>query len=92
MPAEALVLMIEDTGLAAAALNDAAGRLDPAEGELVLDFSSLDRLDSGSLRAMENLARAAEERAVKVTLRGVSAGVYKVLKLTKLAQRLSFVG
>ena len=48
--------------------------------------------DSAGLRAMENLVRTAEEKAIKVALREVNAGIYKVLKLMKLAERLSFAG
>jgi hypothetical protein len=40
---------------------------------------------------MEEFARIADEKAVKVVLRGVNVDVYKVLKLVKLTQRFSFV-
>jgi hypothetical protein len=36
------------------------------------------------------LAGAADEKAVKVALRGVHVDVYKVLKLVKLTPRFSF--
>ena len=73
------------------ALREAGEKLDGAEGEAVLDFSSVRRIDSSALRAMEELARIAEEKTVKVTLRGVNVDVYKVLKLVKLTRRFSFV-
>ena len=37
------------------------------------------------------VARIADEKSVKVVLRGVSVDVYKVLKLVKLAHRFSLV-
>jgi len=40
---------------------------------------------------MESLAGRADEKAVKVVLRGVNVDIYKVLKLMKLAPRFSFV-
>jgi anti-anti-sigma regulatory factor len=40
---------------------------------------------------MEKLAAKAREKAGKVVLRGVHVDVYKVLKLTKLAPRLTFL-
>jgi len=74
------------------ALHDAADKLDSADGEMVLDFSSVRRIDSNAVRAMEELARKADEKAVKLVLRGVNVDVYKVLKLVNLAPRLSFAG
>ena len=75
----------------AQALQEAQERLDSVEGEVALDFSSVRRIDSSALRAMEELADIADEKDVKVALRGVNVGVYKVLKLVKLASRFSFV-
>jgi anti-anti-sigma regulatory factor len=72
-------------------LQEAGGNLDCAQGEAVLDFSSVRRIDSTALQAIEEFARIADEKAVKVVLRGVSVDVYKVLKLVKLAHRFSFV-
>jgi len=65
-------------------LQEALGKLDSARGELVLDFSGVDRIDSSELRALENFSKVAEERSVKVALSGVNVDVYKVLKLVKL--------
>ena len=73
------------------ALQEAGANLDCAQGEAVLDFSSVRRIDSSGLRALEDFARNADEKAVKVVLRGVNVDVYKVLKLIKLTQRFSFV-
>ena len=75
----------------ALALKEAGEKLDSAEGEAVLDFSSVRRIDSSALRAMEEFSRIADEKAIKVVLRGVNVDVYKVLKLVKLTQRFSFV-
>ncbi len=66
------------------ALQEAGEKLDCAQGEAILDFSSVRRIDSSALRAMEEFARIADEKAVKVVLRGVNVDVYKVLKLVKL--------
>jgi anti-anti-sigma regulatory factor len=73
------------------ALQEAGEKLESVQGELVLDFSSVLRLDSRSLRAMEEFTSMAAEKGVKVVLRGVNVGVYKVLKLVRLASRFSFV-
>jgi anti-anti-sigma regulatory factor len=75
----------------ALALKEAGEKLDTAEGEAVLDFSSVRRIDSSALRAMEEFSRVASEKAVKVVIRGVNVDVYKVLKLMKLTPRFSFV-
>jgi anti-anti-sigma regulatory factor len=62
-----------------------------AEGELVLDFSSVVKIDTGAARAMEELADLANRASVGVALRGVHAGVYRALKLLNLASKFSFV-
>ena len=73
------------------ALKEAGEKLDSAEGEACLDFSSVRRVDASALRAIEEFARIADEKAVKVVLRGVNVDVYKVLKLVKLSHRFSFM-
>jgi len=72
------------------ALQEAGEKLDGVEGEVALDFSSVRRIDPSALRAMEEFAGIAADKSVKVVLRGVNIGVYKVLKLVKLAWRFSF--
>ena len=73
------------------ALQQARERLDTADGQAVLDFSTVCRVDPAALSAMEELASIADGRGVKLTLRGVNIDVYKVLKLAKLAPRFSFL-
>ena len=73
------------------ALQTALEKLDGAGGDLVLDFSSVRRIDPSALRAMENLASIVDGKGLKVALRGVNVEIYKVLKLTKLAPRFSFL-
>jgi anti-anti-sigma regulatory factor len=65
--------------------------LDTAQGDVVLDFSSVRRIDPSALRAMEELAGLANGKAIKVVLRGVNVDIYKVLKLVKLTPRFSFL-
>ena len=73
------------------ALQEAGEKLDSVEGEVALDFSSVRRIDPSALRALEEFAGVADSKGVKVVLRGVNVGVYKVLKLVKLTSRFSFV-
>ncbi len=72
-------------------LQAAIEALDRAEGDMVLDFSAVRRIDPSALRAMEKLAGIADEKAVKVVLRGINVDIYKVLKLVKLTSRFSFL-
>lgn len=72
-------------------LLEASERLDSVEGEVVLDFSSVRRIDAGDLRALEEFMNQADNRSVKVGLRGVNVSIYKVFKLVNLASRFSFV-
>jgi anti-anti-sigma regulatory factor len=81
---------IED-GRVAQALTEATDKLDATDGEIVFDFSSVETVDPGALRAVEALVSTAEEKGLKLFLRGVNIDVYKVLKLARLAERFSFV-
>jgi len=69
-----------------AMLQDALEKLslDGGGSDIVLDFSSVRRIDPSTLRTMEKLAAAAQAKSVKVVLGGVNVDVYKVLKLMKL--------
>lgn len=73
------------------AVEVAMEKLNGAGDEIVLDFSTVARIDPTALRAMEDLASAADKKAAMVSLRGVSVEVYRVLKLTQLAPRFSFL-
>lgn len=80
-----------DGNRVAQALQEAEEKLDNAGGDVFLDFSSVRRLDPSGLRALEDFASAAEDKAVKVTLRGVNVDIYKVLKLARLSSRFSMM-
>lgn len=73
------------------ALRAACETLNSAEGELQLDFSSVSRIDAAGLLALKELAAAASEKSLPITLRGVNVELYKVLKLVRLASHFSFV-
>jgi anti-anti-sigma regulatory factor len=80
-----------DEGCLIQALQEAGEELDSAGGEVLLDFSSMRRINTGALRAMEEFVDMAYDKGVKVALRGVNVDVYRVFKLMKLASRFSFV-
>ena len=73
------------------ALQKVLQTLDNAGGEVVLDFSVVQRIDPRAVRELEKLAGSADDKAVKVALHGVNIDVYRVLKLVKLAPRFSFL-
>ena len=87
-PMHAVRLKIE--GDLVRALEDARDQLARADRELVLDFSSVQRMAPSVVGAMDTLAGAAAEKGVRIELEGVSVEVYRVLKLVKLAPRFSF--
>ncbi len=72
-------------------LEEACDRLYTAEGEVVLDFAAVQRIDPAALEAMEELADRADELGIRLVLRGVNVEVYKVLKLVKLTPHFLFV-
>lgn len=59
--------------------------------QLVLDFSCVPRIDVNALQGLDELARRASEKSVKIALRAVNPDVYKVLKLARLSFRFSFL-
>jgi anti-anti-sigma regulatory factor len=73
------------------ALQEAGEKLGSADGEVLLDFSSVRRIDPNTLRAMEVFAGIAANKGVKVSLRGVNVEIYKVLKLVNLTKQFSFL-
>ena len=92
MPMNTVWLKSDGEG-AVPALQEAIEHLDSAdsaEGEVVLDFTGVQRIDPRALGAMEKLAGSADEKSVKIVLRGVNVAVYKVLKLMTLEPRFSF--
>ncbi len=73
------------------ALRQALEKLDSCNGELVLDFSSVGRLAPAAIRELAQLVDTATGCGVKLALRGVNIDIYKVLKLARLAPRISFL-
>ena len=72
-------------------LEGVRAHLDHEGKEIVLDFSAVHRIDPKALRGMHDLACAAEQKSVKVSLLGVNVEIYKVLKLVSLAPRFNFL-
>jgi len=89
MPANSVLLEMDGTH-AAASLQVALEKLDRGDGEVVLDFSSIDRIDPSELKLMEKLAGLAGDKSAKIVLRGVNGRIYKALKLANLTGRFSF--
>ncbi len=72
-------------------LNDIREKL-PTEGpEVLLDFFLAQAFDPASIRALEELAGAADSVNTRMVLRGVNVEMYKVLKLAGLSDRFSFI-
>jgi anti-anti-sigma regulatory factor len=75
----------------AQALDEISAKLGQSGGEITLDLSGVRRIDPKGLRAFEDLATAADEKAIKIVLQALNVDVYKVLKLARLTARFSFV-
>jgi anti-anti-sigma regulatory factor len=71
-------------------VQEAAQKLEKTDVDLVLDFSSVSRLDTSSVEALEELAQLAENRGAEIVLREVNIDVYKVLKLIGLTTKFEF--
>jgi anti-anti-sigma regulatory factor len=80
-----------ETGDLMESLRQAQSRLSSADEDVALDLSSVRRIGPGVLKHLQGLARMSESTKTRVTLRGVSVDVYKVLKLMRLSSHFSFV-
>lgn len=72
-------------------LQAVAKNLDSGGTEALLDFFFVQDIDQSGLRALEDLANAAEQKKVKVVLRGINVEIYKVMKLARLTERFAFL-
>ena len=72
-------------------IQEAVEKVNRGESEVVLDFSSVLRVDADVVGAMEELAGLADGKSVKLVLRAVNTDVYRVFKQLKLTQRFAFV-
>ena len=71
-------------------VQEAAQKLEKTDVDLVLDFSSVSRLDPSAVEALEKLSQSAESRGAKIVLREVNIDIYKVLKLIGLTPKFEF--
>ena len=71
-------------------IQDAVQKINGGEQEVVLDFSTVARIDGNVVRALEELAGLADERSARVVLRSVNVDIYRVLKQLKLTERFTF--
>jgi anti-anti-sigma regulatory factor len=83
--------LLVDSACPLKTLQEAAAMMASADGELVLDFSAVQSIDTKALVAMEGLAKSAAQAKLAVVLRGVHVKVYKVLKLARLTSQFSFL-
>ncbi len=72
-------------------LQECEDKVRDPQGELLLDFTTVEKLDTSSLRELEKLAGIMERQKAKLVLRGVNVSLYKVLKLARLTDHLRFV-
>ena len=82
-------LRIDSAGIGSL-LQQATEDLRQSANHVVVDFTSVHRIDPRSLTMLEQLAAEAESKNLRVTLRGVNVDVYKVMKLAQLAPRFAF--
>ncbi len=80
-----------DGANAAETLRGAVTKLNVSDGEMVLDFSGVERVDARAVTALEELAAKAKEKSVRMVLRGVNVEIYKVLKLSRLDGEFAFL-
>jgi len=72
-------------------LATAQTKLDAGESEVVLDFSSVERLDAAALNQLSELGALSSKKSARLALRGVNIGVYRVLKTSKIADEFIFL-
>jgi anti-anti-sigma regulatory factor len=83
--------VVVDAEHGAQSIEAARQNLNSANGDVVLDFADVRRINPQALQALDALARSAHEKTVRIVLRGVNVEIYKVFKLARLASRFSFI-
>ncbi len=91
MTTNAVWIRVDAERVVAAWEEEAAEKLKNSQGDVVLDFAAVKRLDPEAVRALNDLASLAEARGVKIVLCALAPQIYKVLKLLKLAPRFAFL-
>ncbi|HZQ70716.1 MAG TPA: STAS domain-containing protein [Terriglobales bacterium] len=82
-------LRIDGAGVASL-LQQATEQLKRGEQNVVVDFTSVRRIDPRSLALLEQLAGEAGKRQIRIALCGVNVDIYKVMKLAQLAPLFTF--
>jgi anti-anti-sigma regulatory factor len=90
MTTNAAWIKVDPEHVADALRQEAVEKVNGGESNVILDFSSVVRIDGNAVRAMEELAGLADARSAAVVLRAVNVDIYRVLKQLGLAQRFSF--
>ena len=90
MSANPLPLKMDPQRLPELLRGEALERVSRGQPEVILDFSGVVRIDTCAIQALEDLARLAEDSNVRLQLYGARIEVYRVLKLLKLSEKLSF--
>ena len=72
-------------------IQEAIAKVNSGQSEVILDFSSVRRIDTNMVGALEELARLAGSTSAKVVLRAVNTDIYRVLKQLKLTQCFTFM-
>ena len=80
-----------DSEQVAQSLQEAARKLESADRELVLDFSSVARIDAPALAILHAMSEASTSKGLKITLRGVNVDIYKVLLLAGVSSHFVFL-
>jgi anti-anti-sigma regulatory factor len=74
----------------AAWIQQAVEKVNRGESEVMVDFSTVRRIDGNAAGALGELAALADGKPVKVVLRAVNSDIYRVLKLLNLTKRFTF--
>lgn len=80
----------DDSNQISTLVREAGNNLASGSGDVILDLTSVHRLDSTSLGRLLEFAKSAEEHHRRTLLRSVDPQVYKALKLLKATHSFVF--
>ena len=92
MISDPVCIRIDPEHIDSALQEEAVEQVNRGQGEVVLDFSAVLRIDGNAVGALEKLAGLADGRSVRIVLRAVSVDIYRVLKILGLTRRFGFIG
>ena len=90
MTTNPVCIRLEQESILQCLKTEAMTAVQTVEAELELDLAAILKIDTAGVRALEGLARTADQRGIRIRLVNANVNVYKALLLLSLVRRFTF--